>query len=145
MSKGNMESKVDAFIKDESTIEPLDFTTIRVTLTFEDYPQWVFKFRRQLSKRLHELKQSFYGLTKEEQDAQLSSHRIGMLGELLKERPAGLDGLGYPNTENLIEDFRVFFSQEGMDDELTNVWALYQGKLYPKELLLDTSGQFVGN
>lgn len=120
---------------------PADFNTIIVTQTYEGYPQFVFKFKRGLSKDLREARQTFYGLEKPEQTAQLGAHRINILSNLLRNKPEGVEEIGYEDTGDLINDFKVFISAMTEEDEefLTNIWIEWQGQAYPKELLSDAS------
>lgn len=127
--KGGVDN--DSAIVDE--VEIPDFRFISVLLTFEGYPPFRFKFRRQQSKEVKEAKQAFYDQTDEEQTSTLKSYRVGILSGLLEKRPTGI--FGFPDTEDFIDAFKEFFNSEDNDDLLQWVWSQYQAKLYPKELL----------
>lgn len=111
-----------------------DFNTINVTLTFEDYEPMRFKFRRALTKELAEKKQLFYGLTDEEQAEGRSAYRVEILAACLIETPENV-----PNYEHEGLDidgaFRQYFSKAENVELLNWIYTVYQGKLYPKELM----------
>lgn len=120
---------------------PADFNTIVVTQSYEGYPVFRFKFKRGLSKELRDARQAFYGLEKPEQTSQLSAHRLFILSGQLKEVPTGVEEIGYENTGDLANDFKLFIAAmtEEDDEFLTNIWVEWQGQAYPKELLSDAS------
>lgn len=124
-------------VQEEEVKAPLlaVFNVITVTLSFPDYPQWIFKFARQLSKDLKEAQQLFFGLEEEEQKEKVVAHRIEQLSQLLTERPENVPGISD------VEDFRAAFIEFFTENSqiMGWLWGQYQGKLYPKEILLSPS------
>lgn len=113
-----------------------DFRFIPVTLTFDGYPPFKFKFRRQQSKEVKEAKQAYYALPEDKQQETLRAHRVLILSQLLEEPPTGIpDFYKDEDDENFRSSFVTYFSDEANEDTLQWLWSIYQGKLYPKELL----------
>lgn len=110
-----------------------DFNVIEVTLTFDGYEPMEFKFRRALSKELQQAKAEFVGLTDTQRVAAQPTYRRDTLAALLLEAPKNV-----PNYESEELDvdgaFRQYFSKPENEELLDWVFAMYQRKLYPKEL-----------
>lgn len=110
-----------------------DFNVIEVTLTFEGYEPMEFKFRRALSKELQEAKATFVGLTETEREKFQPEYRLHTLSALLIEAPKNV-----PNYEEgeagFATSFLNHFKRVENAELLDWVFAMYQRKLYPKEL-----------
>jgi len=120
---------------DTTPVNPIkDFNIITVSLTFEDYEPMQFKFRRALTQELKEQKQVFYGLNDAEQAQGRTAYRVGILSGVLLETPKNV-----PNYEDEGLDvdgaFRQYFSKPENTELLDWIYTIYQGKLYPKELM----------
>lgn len=109
----------------------LDFNVIKVELTYEDFPTFLFKFRRQLSKELVKFKDDFYGLTPTEQLERQEAQRAEMLSKLYVEH-SNFPALDIEKTPE--EAFFEYFVNPENLDILTYIWTIYQRKLYPKEV-----------
>jgi hypothetical protein len=113
--------------------EELDFRFIWVKLTYPGYDTFWFKFRRQLSRELIDMKDKFYDLPKEEQTEQLHIQRVKTLAKLIENYP---NIPGYPVEKSYEEAFLEYF--ETAFEMINWIWKFYQETIYPKEVTGNT-------
>lgn len=116
-----------------------DFNIIPVTLTFDGYAPFKFRFKRQQSKDIVNAKQAYYDLNEAEQKEKLVPYRIQILSSLLVSRPKNMPNWPLTEDHNYKAEFNVFFGNEDNNELLSWIWSQYQEKLYPKELLSSPS------
>lgn len=134
MSKAEKAVSADTAINTNEK-KPFNFGVISFTLSFPNYPTFGFEFNRKLTEEIKLLRQNFYGLKQSERVAAEPQYRLEFLAGSLRSRPTGLEVFDYPDTGNIQNDFKTFFSQAEFEELLDYVWTMNQDHLYPKELL----------
>lgn len=120
---------------DQDVIDVPDFRFIYVTLTFDGFIPFKFKFKRQQSKEVKAQRQQFYDLPDEMQKDQSFAYRASILSQILLETPQNIPNWPLMEGEALEAVAYSYFTDENNEELVQWIWSQYQEKLYPKELL----------
>lgn len=129
----------------DKTVKPIqNFGTIILALTFEDYETMKLSVKRMLNKDVQESKQYFLGLSDEAQEPLRREYRAKTLAQQIIDFPINLPNFEIPEIDNdeLIGTRKALFDYFMLDENeelLDWFWAMYQKRLYPKELLSNPS------